>query len=479
MPVGAHFLSLIGVFPMQTEDYARKRHQDQSQANAHSVESGSGLTPPPLQLKSESPNQEAPVQRFWDGITDWFTGDDASEEEAPKTSGDSGSSETAAAPGETGNSEVDAFVSDIVEGYIPSFEAANETLNYLEWWTDQERRLVSKQLKAWRASGLLSGEAKMAAGNALAVMADFRAEDMSQEEEPVHEDIPEEADYHPNDDAVDDEVPEEDYGSGFFDGEEIDPEEEEAYQKEQAENPGIIMQAIVGAVNGVIDLGHGVSRVAESSGFAGFNRSADIGEENERVKMLLGDVISKGAKVGYTAATVSIFEDVIAGIVGVETARQLEEMSEPAQEKIKANLASISINIASGLAPAMLGKSLVMKVIGKQIVKKAGQEIATSAAAKTFIRKASTAAATSASGIGALLSAYGMLGLFQRMSRASERLKASYPKLYKTLRKQNLDMMWVFVEPYLPKIKEIVAETLKELAEDMFASSGGKEEAEE
>ncbi|MEO1450377.1 MAG: hypothetical protein AAFV07_12670, partial [Bacteroidota bacterium] len=226
-------------------------------------------------------------------------------------------------------------------------------------------------------------------------------------------------------------------------------------------------------------LGYGVSRVAESSGFAGFNRSADIGEENERVMRLLGKLVVNGAKIGFTLATVSLFEDVIAGAVGVEAARQLEEMTEPAREEMKAKLASAGINIASGFAPGFLGKTLVMKIIGKQIVKKAGKEIATTAAAKTFIRKASTAAATSASGVGAILSAYGMMGMLQRMSRASERLKSTYPGLYKVLKKQDLDMMWLFVEPYLPKIKELVTQAFLDLASGSFRAPGSTPEDEE
>ncbi|MEO1451817.1 MAG: hypothetical protein AAFV07_19965, partial [Bacteroidota bacterium] len=223
-------------------------------AAAHSEQdaNGTSLIPPPLELKSDQP-----IQRFWGGITDWFSDDEEEEATESQTGAKSTNPESSAAspPGPTGNPEVDAFVSDLVDGYIPSFEAANETLNCIEWWTDSERKLVQRQLKAWRNSGALGDDPLRAVKSALATIADFTAEDMAPEPEAEPAYVEEKEPYSPADDAVDDEVPEEGYGPEFFDGEEIDPEEEEAYQKEQAENPGIVTKAIGGAVNGIIDLG--------------------------------------------------------------------------------------------------------------------------------------------------------------------------------------------------------------------------------
>jgi hypothetical protein len=56
------------------------------------------------------------------------------------------------------------------------------------------------------------------------------------------------------------------------------------------------------------------------------------------------------------------------------------------------------------------------------------------------------------------------MGLVERMAGASDRLKSRYPKAWSLLRRNhNLDYLYVFAEPYIDRIGELLEMEMAEL----------------
>lgn len=239
--------------------------------------------------------------------------------------------------------------------------------------------------------------------------------------------------------------------------------------------PDLISEGLKASWEVIEDVGYGVWRVGESINVFDMDRNVEIGMENERLERLLDKLLSTvgGAAVagGEALYKHGVFRTISELVVIYETMNYIATL---APEDVKALAAKGADKITAAAEDwakkkiaQKVGKSIAKTVIKKSVVRIATNQIAKTAIAKTFTRKMATAVATSETGVGNLITAYGLMGFVQKMSRASQRLKALSPWLHNQAVRADVDLLWVFIEPILEQIKDLVIAKVDELLESI------------
>ncbi len=191
--------------------------------------------------------------------------------------------------------------------------------------------------------------------------------------------------------------------------------------------------------NGVYSVGedifYGAERTVEGIGLAGFDRSAEIGIENE----YLARNLTALAKYGLQGPN-SPLREIIVKILE----RYYGSFPEVAIRKLAK---------AAGIGGAYVAGRLVLgKKLATTIAVKVAKRIAATTAYKQLAKKLGVSGAAGATGVGAVVSLAMLQGVAQRASKASKRLKSKHPALWKDLRRQKgLDMLFFLVEKPLAK----------------------------
>mgnify|MGYP006284870867 FL=1 len=204
------------------------------------------------------------------------------------------------------------------------------------------------------------------------------------------------------------------------------------------------------------DVGYGGQRIVESWGLTGLQRSAEIGAENERAMEMLVNLVKFGADVDgplYQLIKIIIKHEIHEVIS--------EELTPSQKEKIKSITGEVSRNAAEYIAGRILGSQAV-KLIAKTIATRA----ATTALYKRVATQIGVSAGSSSTGIGIPVGATIAMGVVQRASNASRRLREENPMLYRELRKHNLDMGYFLVEPVLGNLKAKIRKEVIDFIEE-------------
>lgn len=221
------------------------------------------------------------------------------------------------------------------------------------------------------------------------------------------------------------------------------------------------------------NFGLGAQRIVESWGVTGFDRSAEIGAENERAISLLGDLVKAG-----TSASGPLYQ-----LVRFTAEHELHEIvADELSEEQKAMIRRHARNVGGEAAQSVV-EYLVGRKIGKTVVKKVitrlVARVAATAAYKQLAKKIGVSTAASSTGIGFPIGATFMMGTLQRASNASRSLRESNPTLYRTLRRRNLDMGYFLVKPIVPELRDQLRDAaLQAIAEELAEARESAEERE-
>ncbi|MEF8865099.1 MAG: DUF4157 domain-containing protein [Salinibacter sp.] len=256
-------------------------------------------------------------------------------------------------------------------------------------------------------------------------------------------------------------------------------EESQIYRQTDEESDGSTFESILGTAWSVVeDVGRGGQRAVESWGLTGFDRTSEIGSENERAWALFKDLVSAGAKVDgplYNIIKFTVQNDIDDTIA--------EELTREQRTMIERGAAAAGEKAVTHIAGRVLGSTII-----KGILKRIAVKVAATAAYKSLARKVGVSAGAGATGIGIPVTGTIMLGVLQRASNASRELRNNNSELYRQLRQRNLDMGYFLVEPMLPELREQVRLAVREVIADELSAtresqqdekSSGDEEPEE
>jgi LysM repeat protein len=200
------------------------------------------------------------------------------------------------------------------------------------------------------------------------------------------------------------------------------------------------------------DVLYGGQRIGESWGVTGMDRAAEIGAENERAWNMLVNLVKFGADVDGP------LYELVRFVIEHEVHQTVKNQLTPKQrEKVKALAGKTSRKASEYVAGRVIG-SAAIKIIVKTIAKRA----ATTALYKRIATQIGVSAGASSTGIGIPVGGTIAMGIMQRASNASRRLRKESPLLYHTLRKHNLDMGYFLVEPVLEQLRSKVQKEVLE-----------------
>lgn len=199
--------------------------------------------------------------------------------------------------------------------------------------------------------------------------------------------------------------------------------------------------------NGVYSVGEdlvmGAHRTAESYGLNGSARVGQIGAENEYLAKNLYATITKGPTL-------------VTSPLGKTIHKILEHSYAKLPEEVVRDLAIKAGVIGGGYIG---GRAIIGTKLAKAIASKVVVRVAKSAGFKALAKRLGIAAGTSATLVGIPIGLLMGMGVAQRSSRASMRLRGSHPELFQELRReQGLDMLYFLVEkPMKPHLDAITA----------------------
>ena len=102
------------------------------------------------------------------------------------------------------------------------------------------------------------------------------------------------------------------------------------------------------------------------------------------------------------------------------------------------------------------------RVLGSTAVKAIARKLLTTAAVSQALKRCGVAAASASTGVGIAVTVAMVAGLAEKMQAGSKSLKGSHPAVYQKLRPQDLDLLWVFIEPELPRMQQIVNRNVRQ-----------------
>lgn len=195
-----------------------------------------------------------------------------------------------------------------------------------------------------------------------------------------------------------------------------------------------------GVISVGADLYYGVGRTAEGLGVSGWDRSREIGFENEYlVKNLV-----KMVKGGITARDSPLYK-----IISTILEAYFEKFPEEALKKVAQQ--------ALGAGAYMAGRMVIGKMLAQKIAVEILTRLAATTAFKQFAAKLGVSAAAGSTGVGIIITLVMVQGVGQRASHASKRLRQHSPALWQDLRRQEgLDMLYFLVEEPMAKHMELI-----------------------
>lgn len=195
-----------------------------------------------------------------------------------------------------------------------------------------------------------------------------------------------------------------------------------------------------GVVSVGVDLYYGAERTAEGLGVSGWDRTAQIGFENEYLVNHLLNLV----KSAPTAAENPLFK-----LITTILKRYYDKFPDDALQKI-----AKAAGIGGGY---MAGRMIIGKAIAEKIALRIAAQIAATAAYRQFAQKIGVSAAAGSTGVGAVITLVMLQGVAQRASKASQRLKARNIQLWNDLRnQQGLDMLYFLVEAPLAQYMDAI-----------------------
>jgi hypothetical protein len=195
-----------------------------------------------------------------------------------------------------------------------------------------------------------------------------------------------------------------------------------------------------GVISVAEDLYYGAERTAEGLGVRGWDRTAEIGLENEYLVKLLTAMV-KGV--------VSDAANPLFRLISKILEKYYDQFPPDVLEKL-AKAAAIG-------AGYMAGRMLIGKKLAEVIAVKIATQIAATAAYKQLATKIGVSAAAGSTGVGVVITLVMVQGVGQRASKASQRLRSRNPALWQDLRRlEGLDMLYFLVEgPMAPHMDAI------------------------
>jgi hypothetical protein len=188
------------------------------------------------------------------------------------------------------------------------------------------------------------------------------------------------------------------------------------------------------------DLYLGAERTAEGLGARGWDRTGEIGLENEYLVRHLTELVK---------SPVTMRNNPLYKLITTILERYYQEFPDDALAKI-AKAASIG-------GGYMAGRMLIGKALAEKIAVVLATKIAATAAFRQLATKLGVSAAAGSTGIGVVITLVMLQGVGQRASKASQRLQARNPQLWSELRRQNgLDMIFFLVEQPLANYMDAI-----------------------
>jgi hypothetical protein len=195
-----------------------------------------------------------------------------------------------------------------------------------------------------------------------------------------------------------------------------------------------------GVVSVGVDLYYGAERTAQGLGASGWDRTAEIGAENE---YLVGHLIAL-VRSAPNAPNNPLYR-----LITTILKAYYDQFPEDALQKVAK---------AAGIGGAyMVGRMVIGKALAEKIALRIAAQIAATAAYRQFATKIGVSAAAGSTGVGAVITLVMVQGVAQRASKASQRLKARNVSLWNDLRRQQgLDMLFFLVEAPLAKYMDAI-----------------------
>lgn len=208
-----------------------------------------------------------------------------------------------------------------------------------------------------------------------------------------------------------------------------------------------IGDVVKGAGSYVADLGRGAKRAAKGLRFWDPDALVKMHEENASAARLFGRLVSK-PKATITKA--------LSGVAGglITFAALPDSLKDKATNKFKKDA-----------APRII-ETVVAKMVGKALAQKAFVAIATrileTAVVQRLLAKLGVSFVAAKTGVGAPLAVFSSLGILEKAANAADRLRASYPDVYRELAADDLHLLWFIIEPHIPAIMAEVHATVDE-----------------
>jgi hypothetical protein len=202
----------------------------------------------------------------------------------------------------------------------------------------------------------------------------------------------------------------------------------------------------------------GTQRSAEGLGVAGAERQREIGLENERMALLLGQLLRSRGHV----------LDVLSGLAITYTAGRILERLSPAerlrlQRELLGRVGDKLLLEALKLALVKVAKDQFLKQVVALIAESAAYRKLASAIGVSASRQPATGTGSTPghSGVGAVLTLLIVQGTLQEAGDARSRCRAEHPELHRELSTRGLDMGYFLVEDHLATIASLVTRIVR------------------